>query len=54
MHEGAVSRNTQLKLKEFADDNYKLDENGRKLSKWVENTGGKALQCFQKTYTANT
>ena len=22
------------KLKEFADDNFKLDENGRKLSKW--------------------
>ena len=26
------------KLKEFADDNFKFDENGRKLSKWVENT----------------
>ena len=29
------------KLKEFADDNFKFDENGRKLSKWVENTVGK-------------
>ena len=29
------------KLKEFADDNFKLDQNGRKLSKWVENTLGK-------------
>ena len=29
------------KLKEFADDNFKFDENGRKLSKWVENTAGK-------------
>ena len=29
------------KLKEFADDNFKFDENGRKLSKWVENTLGK-------------
>ena len=25
----------------FADDNFKFDENGRKLSKWVENTVGK-------------
>ena len=29
------------KLKEFADDNFKFDENGRKLSKRVENTVGK-------------
>ena len=29
------------KLKEFADDNFKLGENGRKLSKRVENTVGK-------------
>ena len=29
------------KLKEFADDNFKFDENGRKLSKPVENTVGK-------------
>ena len=47
------------KLKGFADDSFKFDENGRKLSKWVENTVGKgeiALyeqfllfpQCFQK------
>ena len=28
-------------LKEFADDNFKFEENGRKLSKWVENTVGK-------------
>ena len=49
------------KLKEFADDNFKFDENGRKLSKWVENTMGKGEiaryeqfllfpQCFQKAY----
>ena len=47
------------KLKEFADDNFKFDENGRKLSKWVENTVGQGEiacyeqfllvpQCFQK------
>ena len=30
-----------FKLKEFADDNFKFDENGRKLSKGVENTVGK-------------
>ena len=46
-------------LKEFADDNFKFDENGRKLSKRVENTVGKGEiaryeqfllfpQCFQK------
>ena len=29
------------KLKEFADSNFKFDENGRKLLKWVENTVGK-------------
>ena len=28
-------------LKEFADDNFKIDENGRKVSKRVENTVGK-------------
>ena len=48
------------KLKKFADDNFKFDENGRKLSKRVENTVGKGEiaryeqfllfpQCFQKT-----
>ena len=44
-------------MKEFADDNFKFDENGRKLSKRVENTVGKGeiarnelfLQYFQKT-----
>ena len=28
------------KLKEFADDNFRLDETGRKFSKRVENTVG--------------
>ena len=47
-----------LKLKEFADDNFNFDENGRKLSKRVENTVEKGEiaryehyllfpQCFQ-------
>ena len=47
------------KLKEFADDNFKFDENGTKLSKQEENTVGKGEiaryeqfllfpQCFQK------
>ena len=46
-------------MKEFADNNFKFDENGRKLSKQVENTLGKGEiacyeqrllfpQCFQK------
>ena len=47
------------KLKKFADDNFKFDENGRKLSTRVENTLGKEEiaryehflpfpRCFQK------
>ena len=47
------------KLKEFADGNFKFDENGRKLYKQVKNTVGKGdivryeqfllfPQCFQK------
>ena len=46
-------------LKVFAEDNFKFDENGRKLSRRVENTVGKGEiaryeqfllfpQCFQK------
>ena len=36
------------KLKEFADDNFKFDENGRKLSKRVENTVGKGeIACYE-------
>ena len=30
-----------FKLKKFADDNFKFDKNGRKLSKREENTVGK-------------
>ena len=47
------------KLKQFADDNFKFDENSRKFSKRVENTVGKGEiaryeqfllfpPCFQK------
>ena len=53
------------KLNEFADDNFKFGENGRKVSKRVENTVGKGEiaryeqfllfpQCFQKTCTVDT
>ena len=46
-------------MKQFADDNFKFDENSRKFSKRVENTVDKGeiacykqfllfLQCFQK------
>ena len=53
------------KLKEFADDNFKFDENGTKYFRRVENTVGKGeiarytqfilfLQCLQKTCTADT
>ena len=52
------------KLKEFADDNFKFDKNGRKFSRLVENIEGKGEiahygqflvfpQCFQKTCTAD-
>ena len=33
------------KLKEFADDNFKFDENGRKLAKRVEKHCGKRRNC---------
>ena len=47
------------KLKEFADDKIKFNENGRKLSKQIENTAGKGEiarykqfllfpQCFKR------
>ena len=53
------------KLKPFADDNSEFDENGRTLSKRVENTVGKEKiahyeqfllfpTCFQKTCTAES
>ena len=52
------------KLKEFAADNFKFDENGRKFCKRVENIVGKGEiahyeqfllcpQCFQNTCTAD-
>ena len=62
------SHTTNIRLfqteKKFADDNFELDDNGRKFSKWVENTVGKGEiaryeqfllfpQCFQKTSTAD-
>ena len=53
-----------FKLSEFADDNFKLDENSRKFSRQVENNVGKGefacyeqfllfTQCFQKTFTVD-
>ena len=53
------------KVKEFADDNFKFDENKTKLFKRVKNTVGNGEiaryeeflifpQCFQKTCTADT
>ena len=53
------------KLKELADGNFIIGENGRKSTKWVENTVKKgeiacyeqfllSSQCFQKTCTADT
>ena len=59
-----LSQTTILDSSKLKDDNFKFDENGRKLSKLVENTVGKGEiaryeqfllfpQCFQKTYTAD-
>ena len=53
------------KLKEFADNNFRFDENGREFFERVENTVGKGEiaryeqfllfpQCFQKAWTADT
>ena len=53
------------KLKDFADNNFKFEEIGRKFSKWSENTVGKGEIArykqfllfppfFQKTFTANS
>ena len=53
-----------LKLKEFADDNFKFDETGGKIFKRLENAVGKGEiaryeqflffpQCFQKTCSAD-
>ena len=62
-----LSQTTNFRLiqTEFADDNFKFDENGRKFSKCVENAVGKGeitryaqfllfLQCFQEAFTADT
>ena len=60
-----TSLSKMLKLKEFAEDNSKFDENGRKFSKSVESTVGKGEiahneqflrfpQCFEKALIADT
>ena len=52
-------------MKEFADDNFRFDESGGKLSERIENNAGNGEiacykqfllfpQCFQKTYAADT
>ena len=54
-----------FKMKEFAEDNFKVDENGRKFYKWDEKTVGKGeiacneqfllfQQCFHKACTTDT
>ena len=39
------------KLKEFADDNFKFDENGRKFSKCIENIVGKGEIARQSNFS---
>ena len=42
------------KLREFADDNFKFYENGRKLSKRAENTVGKgAISPFPTVFSTH-
>ena len=64
-HSLTLSQTTNFRLTEFADDNFKFDENGRKFSRQVANTMGKGEimsyeqfhlfpQCFQKTCTLDT
>ena len=54
-----------LPNRDFAEDNFEFDENGRKFSKQVKNIVGKGeiarneqfllfSQCFQRTCTADT
>ena len=39
------------KLKEFADNNFEFNENGRKFSKWEESTVGKGeIACYEQFY----
>ena len=38
------------KLKEFADDNFKFEENGRKISKQVENTRYEQFLLFPQYF----
>ena len=68
MYSIALSQTTNFGLfqtKELADDNFKVDENGRMFYKCLENTVGNGEiahykqfllfpQCFQKTCTADT
>ena len=39
-----------LQMREFADDNFKFDNTGRKYSKWVENTVGKGEIAHNKQF----
>ena len=40
--------NDSSKLKEFADDTFKFDENGRKFSKRAENTVGEEVSLYKQ------
>ena len=36
------------KLKQFANDNFKFDENGRKFFKWLENVGKGEIARYEQ------
>ena len=46
-----MTNSTPFQHKEFTDDNFEFDENGRKLSKWVENTVEKEKLCVTSNFS---
>ena len=36
------------KVKDFADDNFRFDENVRNFSNWVENVSKGEIACYQQ------
>ena len=52
----ALSQTTKFRLfqtEKFADDNFNFDENGRRFSKRVENTGGMFSKNFYCRHIKN-
>ena len=44
-----LSQTTNFRLFKTEGENFKFDENGRKFTKWVENTVGKGeIACYEQ------